>query len=153
MQNTGRNESQHCLLAVDDERVAGVMTTLKAHDAVHLLGFRTDVSDLLPLFDVYVLPSRMEGLSLALLEAMAASLPVVVTRVGGNPEVVVDGVTGLLVEPGEPAPLAAALGALLDDRPARIALGSRGREHVHERFDMARLVDDHVRLYERLVRR
>jgi glycosyltransferase involved in cell wall biosynthesis len=102
-------------------------------DAVHLLGFRTDVSDLLPLFDVYVLPSRMEGLSLALLEAMAASLPVVVTRVGGNPEVVVDGVTGLLVEPGEPGPLAAALGALLDDR-CRIANG--GREHVHERFDM-----------------
>ncbi len=122
-------------------------------DAVHLLGFRTDVSDLLPLFDLYVLPSRMEGVSLTLLEAMAARLPVVATRVGGNPEVVVDGVTGSLVEPGEPVPLAAALGALLDDRAGRLAMGSRGHERVHERFDMARLVDDHVRLYERLVRR
>lgn len=122
-------------------------------DAVHLPGFRTDVSDLLPLFDVYVLPSRMEGVSLTLLEAMAAGLPVVATHVGGNPEVVVEGVTGCLVEPGEPALLAAALGSLLASPSRRLAMGTRGRERAHEQFDIVRLVDDHVQLYERLLAR
>ena len=115
-----------------------------------MLGFRTDVPAVLSLLDVYVLPSRMEGVSLTLLEAMSAGLPVVATRVGGNPEVVVDGATGLLVEPGEPRQLAAALQSLLGDEARRLTLGAAGRRRVDETFSMERFVDAHVQLYERL---
>ena len=123
---------------------------LGLQESVHMLGFRTDVPAVLSLLDVYVLPSRMEGVSLTLLEAMSAGLPVVATRVGGNPEVVVEGATGLLVEPGEPRQLAAALQSLLGDEARRLTLGADGRRRVDETFSMERFVDAHVQLYERL---
>ncbi len=127
------------------------VSALGLDNCVHLLGFRTDVSALLPLFDVYVLPSKMEGVSLTLLEAMAAGLPVVATRVGGNPEVVIEGQTGLLVEASQPAALAAALTALLEHPDSSAAMGARGRARALEHFGIDRLVDAHVHLYERVL--
>jgi glycosyltransferase involved in cell wall biosynthesis len=99
-------------------------------------GSRDDVADLLPAFDVFALSSRYEGLPIALLEAMAAGVPPVATRVGGIPEVVTDGVDGLLVDPGDAAGLAAALGRLLGDGDLRATLGRRARERAGA-FDLA----------------
>ena len=84
-------------------------------EAVHFLGQRQDVPDLLNAMDIFVLPSYSEGVSLALLEAMAAGLPVIATAVGGLPEVVEDGVTGLLIPPRDAEALAGALERLLAD--------------------------------------
>ncbi len=100
-------------------------------DRLHLLGYRTDTPDLLAAFDIYALPSFSEGQSLALMEAMAAGLPIAATRVGGNPEVLgQDGETGIFVPPGEPEALATALDRLLrdaGDRPSHGRVGARAR--------------------------
>ncbi|MEW6399961.1 MAG: glycosyltransferase, partial [Bacillota bacterium] len=102
---------------------------------VTLAGFVQDVPAFLAGLDIYVLSSRYEGLPLAILEAMAAALPVVAADVGGVAEAVVDGLTGLLVPPGDAAALAAAILALLRD-PERVrSLGRTGRERVEAQFD------------------
>ena len=116
-------------------------------ERVHFLGFRSDVAELLPLFDLFVLSSTEEGISLTLIEAMAAGLPIVATRVGGNPEVVIDGETGLLVEAGQPAALAAAIGSLLGEPDTRARMGRRGREVALEKFDIERLIDEYQAIY------
>ena len=104
------------------------------------LGPRSDVADLVAILDVVVLPSRSEGLPFALLEAMVLAKPVVATRVGGNPEVVEDGRTGLLVSPENPAALAEAVRFLLDHPAEATAMGLRGRERVAQDFSLARSV-------------
>lgn len=95
-------------------------------------GNRSDVELLLPLAEVCVAPSRSEGLSLAALEAMASGLPVVASRVGGIPEVVREGSTGLLVPSESPAPLANAICRLLGDPDLRYRLGANGREAAQQ---------------------
>jgi glycosyltransferase involved in cell wall biosynthesis len=97
---------------------------------VKLAGARADVQALLPALDVFVLPSRTEGLSIALLEACAAGLAVVATDVGGNPEIVADGRTGRLVPSDDLPALQSALHALLQDAGERARLGSAARDWV-----------------------
>lgn len=99
-------------------------------DRVHLAGPRGDVLDLLPGFDLFVLPSRTEGLSIALLEACAAGLAVVATDVGGNPEIISDGQTGRLVPSDDLPALRNALDALLRAPDARARLGKAARDWV-----------------------
>lgn len=122
-------------------------------DRVRFLGSRADVPDLLGAADLFVLSSRMEGLPLAVLEAMAQSLPIVATRVGGVPEVVDDERTGLLVPPDDPAALAAAIGRLVCDAAQRARLGAAGRARALARFSFTRMVDEYERLYRRLLGR
>jgi glycosyltransferase involved in cell wall biosynthesis len=116
---------------------------------VRLAGERDDVPDLLAGADVFVLASASEGMPISVLEAMAAGLPVVASRVGGVPEVVADGETGLLVPPGSPQELAEALRRLLADPELRQRLGDAGRIRVRERFDLAPFRRAHVELYSR----
>jgi glycosyltransferase involved in cell wall biosynthesis len=97
--------------------------------------------------DLYVSASQREGLPLALLEAMACGLPVLATRVPGNVDVVKDGVTGVLVPPGDPAGLARAAVELLEDPARRRALGEAGRERVESHFALSRLVTEMGDLY------
>lgn len=99
-------------------------------DRVRILGARTDTAELLSAMDVFVLPSLTEGLSIALLEACAAGLPVVATAVGGNPEIVTDAVTGRLVEPGDAGALHDALLELATDAGMRHRLGDSARRWV-----------------------
>jgi glycosyltransferase involved in cell wall biosynthesis len=117
--------------------------------SVRVLGDRRDVGSLLARSDVFVLASRSEGLPLSILEAMAAGLPVVASRVGGVPELMVDGETGLLVPTGDPDLLAAAVGRLLDDATLRRRLGEAGRARVRERFDLDSVRRAHLDLYRR----
>jgi glycosyltransferase involved in cell wall biosynthesis len=122
-----------------------------APDRVELLGERTDVAELLDAADVFALATTSEAMPMSVLEAMAAGLPVVASAVGGVPEVVVDGETGYVVPPGEPAPLAQALSALLADAGRRAAMGAAGRRRVEERFGVDRMRRSHVELYADLL--
>ncbi len=88
--------------------------------------------------DLFVLPSHAEGLPMTVLEAMGAGLPVVSTRVGGIPEAVVDGETGILLEPGDVVCLAAALRTLAEDPGLRARMGVAGRDRVREKFSTDR---------------
>lgn len=112
-------------------------------------GFRLDVPRLLSQVAVSVLPSFSEGLSNTLLESMAAGVPVVATRVGGNPEVVEHGATGWLVEPHDPAALAEAILSILDDPDRAAAFSRRARERVLEQFSLQRMVRETESFYER----
>jgi len=119
--------------------------------AVHFLGPRPDVPDLLNAMDIFVLPSYSEGLSLALLEAMAAGKPVIATAVGGTPEVVIEGNNGLLIPPRDPGALAGALERLLSDPALAQRLGANARAHVREHFSLDRLGREINEIYEELV--
>jgi sugar transferase (PEP-CTERM/EpsH1 system associated) len=114
---------------------------------VALLGEVDDVAGLLARGGLFVLPSRSEGIALTLLEAMARGLPVVATRVGGTPEVVLDGQTGLLVPSGDPAALAEAILRLRRDPERGEAMGRAARQRAEERFDVRRMVADYETLY------
>jgi len=120
-------------------------------DRVHLLGFRSDVPDLLAGSDLFVLPSLFEGLPLSILEAMAAGKPVVATAIGGNDEAVVDGATGLLVPPGDPRALADAIRALLRDPERRRRLGEAGRRRAEAEFSAPAMVRRVAAVYDELL--
>jgi glycosyltransferase involved in cell wall biosynthesis len=116
---------------------------------VQLTGRRMDVERLLPAFDVFALPSKSEGLPLVVPEAMAAGLPVIATSVGGLPDVVDEGVTGLLI-PVDVAALSTALDTLSADRPRAREMGSRAREVALRRYAADRMLDEYMALYRAL---
>jgi glycosyltransferase involved in cell wall biosynthesis len=116
---------------------------------VRFLGLRHDIQELLALMDVFVLPSLSEGLSIALLEAMAARRPVVATSVGGNPELVVDGETGYLVPAQEGALLASGILRLLSDVHLARRFGENGKRRVERYFSMTAMVNGYQDLYSR----
>jgi glycosyltransferase involved in cell wall biosynthesis len=113
-----------------------------------LLGARDDVPDLLASFDVFAYPSLFEGLCLGVIEAQAAGVPVVATPVGGIPENVVDGETGLLVPPRDPEALARAILRVLDDPQLARAMAERARPRVLERYSRERMIDRTLALYD-----
>jgi glycosyltransferase involved in cell wall biosynthesis len=116
-------------------------------------GLRSDVPALMSAIDVSVMPSLNEALSNVLLESMAAGAPIVATRVGGTPEAIQDGVSGLLVEPGDPHALAAAIARLLDDPLLASRLGSAAKNVIKDQFSIVRMIEDTERLYRRLLDR
>jgi len=121
-------------------------------ERVVLAGRRDDVPALLAEADVLALPSWVEGLPLVVLEAMAQATPVVASRVGGIPELVVDGETGLLVPPRDVAALARALDSLLADPAHSRRLGEAGRRRAEERFALERMVDRVLEVYAEALR-
>ncbi|HML20749.1 MAG TPA: glycosyltransferase family 4 protein [Aggregatilinea sp.] len=131
-----------------DAPLKQLVAELGITDQVVFSGFRRDIPAVLAASDVFVLPSFSEGLPLSLLEAMAANKPVVASRVGGIPEVVTDGETGLLIEPGDVPGLAAALASLMDDPDRSSRIGAQGRQHVQDHFSVAQMVGQYQALYE-----
>jgi sugar transferase (PEP-CTERM/EpsH1 system associated) len=117
---------------------------------VTFAGFRSDVAEILAACDVFVLPSLWEGMPNVVLEAMAVGLPVVATQVGGVPEIVLDGKTGLLVPPGDSETLAQALIRLLRDLDLRSRMGRAGRRRVEQYFSANQMVLETEALYEAL---
>jgi glycosyltransferase involved in cell wall biosynthesis len=147
------------LVGVDLERSGAYRRELEAEagrlgvlERVVFAGHRDDVPRLLAGCDVLALPSHAEGLPLVVLEAMAQSRPVVATPVGGTPELVADGETGLLVPAGDPAALAEALQALLLDRELAGRLGAAGRTRVEERFSADAMCRRVLEIYADLAR-
>jgi glycosyltransferase involved in cell wall biosynthesis len=133
----------------DRPRLEQEIRALGVAERVRLLGERYDVPKLLADADVFVLSSASEGMPVSVLEAMAAGLPVVSSHVGGVPELVVDGETGILVRPGDASALAAALSSLIADPAERRRLGAAGRARAEERFDLEPFRRAHVELYSR----
>ena len=122
-------------------------------DTVRFLGFRSDIGDLLSAADIVVLPSLWEGLSVSLLEAMAAGRAVVTTSIGSNREVTRDGAVVSLVPPKDPAALATAVRELVDDPARREELGRLARQEQRSRYTMSRMLTSYLEEYERLLRR
>jgi glycosyltransferase involved in cell wall biosynthesis len=135
----------------DVDRLQGLAAAEGVADAVSLLGPRRDVTDLLAAANVGVLSSDFEGMPLAVLEYMAAGLPVVATGVGGLPEIVREGETGFLVAPRDPAALAERISRLLADPALAREMGERGRRRQQEQFSSEVMVAAVTGLYERLL--
>ncbi len=136
----------------EEDALRRLSTELGTADRVHLLGLRDDVERILEAADVFVQPSRSEGLPLSILEAMAAELPIVATRVGGVGEAILNGQTGHLIEPGEPAALADALRKILESPDRGAALAAAARRRAKESFSVERMADEYVGLYRKLLR-
>ena len=130
------------------EKLQAQAHSLGVAHSVRFVGTVADVRPSLAAMDVFVLPSHAEGMSNALMEAMAAARPVVATAVGGNTEVVVDGKTGVLIPPADPAAIADAIAALLRDPDRAAGLGAAAREFVTRRFGARARVAELEQLYE-----
>jgi len=117
------------------------------------LDFREDVPQILGSLDLFVLSSYLEGLGSSLLDAMACRLPIVATNVGGIPEVVTHGETGLLVPPRSPKALAGAILKLYENRELAVQLAEKGFAQVHKKFSAEAMAGKVVNLYERLARK
>ena len=112
-------------------------------------GERNDIPEVLRGLDVFVLPSRAEGISNTILEAMATGLPVVATRVGGNLELVEHGVTGMLIPPGDPGKMAKSLFSFVEDASMRRQQGQAGLTRVHTHFSLSRMLHAYQGVYDR----
>lgn len=145
----------HLIIAGDGDlrgALESEATGLGIHAQTHFLGWRNDVPDLMAALDIFLMPSLWEGFGLTLLEAMAAALPVIGTRIGAIPEVVLDGETGVLVPKEDVNGIAHALGLLLQDSPLRHHMGMMGQDRLETKFSTRRMVDETLALYERLLR-
>jgi len=118
---------------------------------VWLPGDRSDVAQLMQTFDIFVLPSLNEGISNTILEAMASGLPVIASRVGGNPELVVDRQSGLLVESQNPEALAEAIKYYLDHPDIAKQHGEFGRNLCQTRFSLQRMLQDYITVYDQVI--
>jgi glycosyltransferase involved in cell wall biosynthesis len=135
----------------DEEALRRRAQTLGIADAVCFAGYRDDVAPFYGAMDVSVLTSLSEGLSITLLESMAAGLPVVVTRVGGNPEVVVEGETGYLVPPRDVRAFTDRVVELLRDPALRARMGAAGRARVATQFRIDQVAERYTAEYARLL--
>ena len=135
------------------DRLKAVAAELGLGDSLRLLGERDDVPDLVAAFDVAALSSDYEGSPLSVMEYMEAGKPVVSTRVGGLPDLVVEGVNGLLVEPRDPAALADALVEVLSDPERARRMGEAGRARRREEFSIEATARRCGELYEELAAR
>ncbi len=144
----------HLLLVGDGELRASLQAQahrLQLDGQLHFLGNRHDVPELLAASDIFVMSSLWEGLSMALLEAMAAGLPIVTTAVSGAVQVIIPGQTGLLVPPGNAQKLTEAVLQLLADPACAQALGAAARERAAAEFSAQKQAQEHLALYRRLV--
>jgi N-acetyl-alpha-D-glucosaminyl L-malate synthase BshA len=124
---------------------------LQINDRVHFMGKQERVNELLPLADLMVMPSELESFGLAALEAMACKVPSIATRVGGVPELIDDGVTGLLYPVGNVEEMAAGAVSLLKDRSRLEAMRDAGRKTAQNQFCSSLVVPQYVRYYEQVL--
>ena len=134
-----------------EQRLRELSAELGISDHVHFVGFQQDVNPFLEAMSLYVHPARMEGFGIAVVEALAAGKAVVATNVGGLPEVVEEGETGLLVAPDDPQALTAAVLSLLRDDGRRRAMGERAVKWVRERFDLRASVTAMEQFYQEVL--
>lgn len=131
--------------------LAALIDKLALTHLVWLAGDRDDIPELLRVMDIFVLPSLGEGISNTLLEAMATGLPVIATAVGGNPELVAEGISGLLFPVGDAAALARAIATLIDNPALRQAMGRAAVAHIEQHFDWQRTVSSYLAVYDELL--
>jgi glycosyltransferase involved in cell wall biosynthesis len=122
-------------------------------DNVIFAGMRNDIPEILSILDVFVLPSLNEGLPMALLEAQAARIPVVATRVGAIPDVLEDRITGILIPPKKPQAIAEAIIMILSDRKTTLEMAGKGFERVRDNFSSEKMANKYLCLYRELLSR
>ena len=132
--------------------IEGQAARLGIKDRLHLLGDRTDVARLVASLDLLVLASMHEGLPNAVMEAMAAGVPVVATAVGGTKELIIDGETGYLVPPADADSLAGRITFALANETESMRIAARGRQFINKEFGMERMVESVETLYDELMR-
>jgi sugar transferase (PEP-CTERM/EpsH1 system associated) len=140
----GDGEMRHKLIRQADD--------LQLSNRIIFTGVREDISSILATLNLFVLPSLSEGMPNVILEAMATGLPVVATSVGGVPELVVNGVTGILTPPNNPTALAEAILELLHAPEKAAAMGRAGRQRIKTHFTIDRMVEQYESLYQELAR-
>jgi glycosyltransferase involved in cell wall biosynthesis len=118
---------------------------------VQFLGKRSDLDQLYATANLFVLPSRREGMSNALLEAMMNGLPCVATNISGNQDIIETGVNGLLVPPADVEALATAILKMLKDQPLAESMGKRGRETILEHFDISSVATQYRSVYNQMI--
>lgn len=134
------------LMAQLDEQI----TKLGVNQHFHFLGFVDDSADFLAQIDIFALPSSSEGFSIATIEAMAARLPIVVTRCGGPEEIVISEENALMVQPDDAAAFAHALIRLMEDEPLRKSIADAGYSHVNRTFGIEKMVSSYISEYDKL---
>jgi len=132
-------------------RLQAIVQQNNVDELVWLAGERSDISELLKVLDVFVLPSVNEGISNTILEAMATGLPVIATNVGGNPELVVDNATGSLVKKQSEHEMAKTLKYYFDNPNIIQQYGSAGRTLAVEKFSLQRMVKDYLSVYDKIL--
>jgi glycosyltransferase involved in cell wall biosynthesis len=138
----------------EEAKLRRIVQEENLRDQVHFLGLRNDVPDLVRRAEIFVHPAVWEeAFGLGIAEAMASECAVIASHVGGIPELIEDGVSGLLVPPGDSGALATAIRRLLDDAELRGRLGGAARARVQERFDLDRAVEAHLDWCEETVSR
>jgi len=135
----------------DWDTIASRVRTSTLEGRVLLPGFREDLATLLPCLDLLVHPATLEGLGIILLQASASGIPVVASAVGGIPEAVAHGESGLLVPPGDPSALADAVVSLLSDPGRARAMGEAGRRRVKDLFSVDRMVEGNLAVYRKVL--
>lgn len=149
-----RHPASHLLLVGDGPARQGLeqlAAQLKLADSIHFAGYQSEPHRFLQAMDLFALPSRMEGMPLAILEAWASKLPVVATRVGGVPKLVEDGKTGLLIEPGDCAALQTRLELLIENPSFAIQLAEAGLDRVSTCYSANRMAMEYDKHYHDLV--
>jgi glycosyltransferase involved in cell wall biosynthesis len=157
-QTTQKHPNAHLLILgeggafrnVEDE-VRQLAIDLHLSDTVHFLGRINDVNPYLLAGDIFVLPSSSEGMSNALLEAMAAGLGIVASNIPGNAQLIADGINGLLVPPGDVSSLSLALNCLLTDSALTAKLGKAAKQSAIENFSIDSVADRYINLYTELL--
>jgi glycosyltransferase involved in cell wall biosynthesis len=134
-----------------ESSLRALVTELGLANHVRLLGWQSDARKLLSSWDVLVIPSLEEGLPLSALEAMAAGKPVIASRVGGLAELVVDGVTGMLVPPGDTGALVSCIAELANNRQRLASMGDAGWNRAHDLFSVEHMAQQTAQLYDRLL--
>jgi glycosyltransferase involved in cell wall biosynthesis len=142
-----------CVLVIvgrgeEESALRGLAARLAFRDSVFFLGHREDAATLMRDADCLVVPSLVEGMPFVIMEAMAASRPVIASRIYGIPEIVLDGKTGLLAEPGDVESLLGAMSTLCRNRDLGVGMGREGRRRVQEEFSLERMVRETQDLYE-----
>jgi glycosyltransferase involved in cell wall biosynthesis len=133
------------------DRLIGVTKELGIQNQVHFWGAQKTVAPFLDKMDIFILPSRWEGLSMALLEAMSHGIPVIATEVGGTPEVIHHGVHGLLIPAGNPVAITEAIEFLRNNPINRRQMGLQGKQHVIDNYTLERTVFSIDQLYKGLL--
>jgi glycosyltransferase involved in cell wall biosynthesis len=137
----------------DRGKIEELVAELGLNGVVTLAGQQADMPAIYASIDVFVLPSLNEGLPMTILEAMAASKPIIATRVGAVPSVIIDGETGWLVEPRDEVGLTQAMGKLLSERDLRQRLAQRARAHVEQNYTAAAMAQRYRDLYQSVLKR
>lgn len=133
------------------QKIERLIVKLGLSKSVKMLGFRSDVPNLLAASDCFILSSQSEGLSYSITEAMASGLPVVVTDVGGNKELVLNEQSGYLVPPNNLDLFAEKMQCIIDDNKKRKQFGNKAKEIAHEKFSITTMIEKYINIYKKMI--